>query len=495
VEAVVHRLRRGALLCLPLLAAGQASPAPAAEPHPIEASIVRIVNHSQRGNWFAPWDAFRARQSSGSGFVVAGGLIITNAHVVSDARLLLVYLGADPTPHPARVRFIAHDCDLALLEAEEPGLLDGIPPLAFDGLPRLGSSVETYGYPAGGQRISSTRGVVSRIEVHIYSHSALDNHLTVQTDAAINPGNSGGPVIQDGRAVGVAFQAAAGLENVGFFIPTEVVEHFLEDVADGRYDGYPELGAFVSTLESPAARRRAGLGPGESGVRVDLVMPGASADGHLRVGDVVLAVDGRAIANDGTVARDGVRLSYGALLDVHQTGERVRLSVLREGERLELEVPMQPYAPMRRFANRYDEAPRYYVYAGFVFVPLERETLETFGEAWSSQAEKHLLYEYFTRFLHEPERIQREPVLLLRRLDHEINANAPWNRNLVVSRVNGREIRGLVDVIEAIESNRARHHLLEFEYFGRFIALDRAAADRAHGEILERYGVPRDRRL
>jgi S1-C subfamily serine protease len=471
-----------------------ALPAASASPAGIEASIVRIVNHSQRGNWYAPWDAFRARQSTGSGFVVAGGRIMTNAHVVSDARLLLVYLAADPTPHQAVVRFIGHDCDLALLAPEEPDLLDGIPALEFDGLPRLGSSVETYGYPAGGERISSTRGVVSRIEVNRFSHSEIDHHLTVQTDAAINPGNSGGPVIQKDRVVGVAFQAATELENVGFFIPTEVVEHFLVDVRDGRYDGYPELGAFVSTLESPAARRRAGLAASESGVRVDRVMPGSSADGHLLPDDVILAIDGHAIANDGTVARDGVRLSYGVLLDAPQAGERVRFSLLRQGEHLEREVPMEPYVPIRRLGNRYDEAPRYYVYAGLVFVPLEREMLKTFGDAWASKAEKHLLYEYFTRFLHEPERIEVEPVVLLRRLDHPVNANAPWSRNLVVSRVNGRPIRGLADLIEAIETNQARHHVLEFEYFGRFIVLDREAADRAHGEILERYGVYRDRR-
>lgn len=485
-------LRHVLILGLVLLAAPAASPAGSES---IEASVVRIVNYSQRGNWYAPWDALPARQSSGSGFVVAGGLILTNAHVVSDARLLMVYLGDDPTPHRADVRFIGHDCDLALLAPQEPGLLDAIPALEFDGLPRLRSSVETYGYPAGGQRISSTRGVVSRIEVHGYSHSALDRHLTVQTDAAINPGNSGGPVIQKGRVVGVAFQAVSQLENVGFFIPSEVVEHFLADVSDGRYDGYPELGALVSTLESPAARRRAGLAPVESGMQVELVMPGASADGHLRPGDVILAIDGRKIANDGTVARDGVRLSYGVLFDAHQAGESVRLAVLRQGEHLEIEVPMATYPPILRFANRYDALPRYYVYAGLVFVPLERETLETFGEDWSSKADEHLLYEYFTRILREPERLLEEPVVLLRRLDDPVNANAPWYRNLVVSRVNGRHISRLSDVIDAIESNHERYHLLEFEYYGRFIVLDREAADRAHGEILERYGVPRDRRL
>ena len=136
----------------------------------IEQSVVRIETHAQRGDWYSPWISRAPSYRGGSGFVIAGGLVMTNAHVVSDARMILLYLEGDPTPHEARVKAIGHDCDLALVEPIQPGLLDGLPALTFGGLPELGSSVDTYGYPAGGQRISSTRGVVSRIESTTYAH-------------------------------------------------------------------------------------------------------------------------------------------------------------------------------------------------------------------------------------------------------------------------------------------------------------------------------------
>lgn len=490
--SVGRALRRMALglLIAPLCLAGDASAA-----NGTERSIVRILNQAQRGEWYAPWSASAPRQSVGSGFVIDGGLVMTNAHVVSDTRILVIYLTGDPTPHEARVRWVAHDCDLALIEPLDAGLLDDIPPLPLGDLPKLGSSVETYGYPTGGQRISSTRGIVSRVEMNLFSHSGLDYHLTVQTDAAINPGNSGGPVLQNGRVVGVAFQAATGLENVGFFIPTEVVRHFLDDVKDGAYDGFPALGVTTSNLEGPAARRRAGMREDESGVRVDFVFPESTSEGLLEPGDVVLELDGRRIANDGTLSESDVRLHFGVLLDRHQVGSTARARVLRRGERLDLRIPMKAYAPLERYANVYDDLPRYYVYAGLVFVPFNREMLKTFGDSWASQADKHLLYEFFHRFMAEPDRILHEPVVLLRRLDHPVNANLAWYRNLIVSRVNGRPIRGLDDVIEAIETNRAPYHEFEFEYFGRFGVLEREAADAAHAEILELYAVPTDRRL
>ncbi len=490
----VRRRARSALLRSALALVACAAPASAEENH-IARSVVRIVNQSQRGNWFAPWDAPASQQSSGSGFAIEGGGILTNAHVASDSRLLLVYLQGDPTPYQARVREIGHDCDLALLELEDAERLARVPALRLGGLPAPGSAVETYGYPSGGQLLSSTRGVVSRIEMNLYSHSGLDSHLTVQTDAAINPGNSGGPVIQAGKVVGVAFQAASHLENVGFFIPIEVVRHFLDDIRDGRYDGYPELGVSTSNLENPAARAAAGMRPGESGVRVDFVFPGSSADPHVQVGDVLLSVDGRAVANDGSVPVAGVLLNFGVLLDRHQSGDATQLRVLRGSQRLELAVPMRPYPPIQRFANRYDIQPRYFVYAGLVFEALDRELVSTFGDEWSNRSEAHLGYEFLHRYLVEPERLLRETVVLARRLIHPVNAQMAYYRYMLVEQVNGRPIHRLEDLIEALEQNREPFQVFDFGYFGRFGVLDRAAADAANAEILELYGVPQDRRL
>jgi hypothetical protein len=324
-----------------------------------------------------------------------------------------------------------------------------------------------------------------------YSHTEGDSHLTVQTDAAINPGNSGGPVVQGGRVVGVAFQAAAMLENVGFFIPSEVISHFLVDAADGRYDGYPDLGITTSNLENPAARRRAGMQPGESGVRVDFVFRGSSADGRLRPGDVLLGIGDHAIANDGTVAADSLRLDFEVLLDRLQIGEELALRVLREGERHELRFPVARYEPFRLYRRIYDEPPRYLVYAGLVFVPLDREVLLTRGD----EIPQRLIYESYLRPIAEPESAREEPVVLLRRLDHPVNADMAWSDDLVVDRVDGRPIRDLRDLAAALEADPGPFHVIEFAWARRFAVIDREQAERSHAEILERYGVTRDRRL
>ena len=134
---------------------------------------------------------------------------MTNAHVISWDKEILVRRYQDPRPYVAKVEFVGYDCDLALLAVEDESFFDGMEALGFGDLPKVRSSVITYGYPAGGEQISYTRGVVSRIEMQTYVHIGNRTLLGVQTDAAINPGNSGGPVLdKDFRVMGVALRGA-----------------------------------------------------------------------------------------------------------------------------------------------------------------------------------------------------------------------------------------------------------------------------------------------
>ena len=208
-------------------------------------SMVRITTAAQQQDYSVPWNPGNIGQGVGAGFVIEGNRIMTNAHVVSNATFITVVKEGDPNPWPARVLHVAHDCDLALLTVEDEAFFEGTKPLQFGGIPALESTVSAYGYPIGGDRLSVTRGIVSRIDFQPYTHSEVDSHLTIQIDAAINPGNSGGPVMQEGEVVGVAFQGYSGAvaQNVGYMIPTPVVLRFLKDVEDGTYDRYMDIAA------------------------------------------------------------------------------------------------------------------------------------------------------------------------------------------------------------------------------------------------------------
>ena len=321
-----------------------------------EKSVIQISTFSQQPIWDAPWRMEGVRRSSGSGFVIKGKRIMTNAHVVSWARQLYVKRYQDPRPYPAKVSFIAHDADLAILEVDAPDFFTGLEPLEIGTLPKVRSTVVTYGYPAGGEQISYTRGVVSRIELQSYVHIGNRAWLAVQTDAAINPGNSGGPVIQDDKVVGVSFQGAAGLENAGFFIPPPVIQHMLRDIEDGKYDGFPTAGVRMAPLQNPSMRQYLKLPDNDVGVRIDYIGPVQATSELIHEDDTILQVGTHSIANDGTVIYEGNRLQAGAVFSEVQSGESVPLKIWREGKEMEIQLPMTCQTNDKAEGNQYSPA-------------------------------------------------------------------------------------------------------------------------------------------
>src|SRR5262245_62486388 len=173
----------------------------------IQDSLVRITSTEVEPDYRAPWNSGTIGRGVGAGFVIDGNRIMTNAHVVSNSRYLTVERDGDPNKYPAKVLFVAHDCDLALITVDS-AFFKNMLPLKFGGIPELESTVSAYGYPIGGERMSVTTGIVSRIDFQLYTHSSIDQHLAVQISAQINPGNSGGPVVQNGKVVGVALQGS-----------------------------------------------------------------------------------------------------------------------------------------------------------------------------------------------------------------------------------------------------------------------------------------------
>jgi len=470
---------------------------PAARGAEPEKSVIQITTFSQLPFWDAPWRFDAVRGSSGSGFVISRKRIMTNAHVVSWAKQILVRRFQDPRPFVARVKFISHEADLAILEPEDPTFFDGLEALEIGDLPEVRSTVVTIGYPAGGEQISYTRGVVSRIEMQPYSHSGNRAYLACQTDAAINPGNSGGPAIQDDKVVGVAFQGIPGLENAGFFIATTLVRHFLEDIEDGTYDGFPQAGVRLVGLQNPAYRRFLKLPDNDLGARIDHIFDFEETRKRLKLEDVLLKVGDFPVASDGTILYRGNRLSVGVLFAEYQSGESVPLKVWRDGAELDVELPVRTYAKDRREGNQYDVLPRYHIFGGLVFVPLSRDYLRGVGGGGASDpGGAALVYELFYRRHEKPEEARSEPIVLASVLAHAVNANFSVRGRVVVDKVNGKRVDNMDDLIAAFEAKpEGGNHFIEFLPGDAFEAISAAEAAEAGPEILKSYGVPSDRRL
>src|SRR6266542_6258766 len=113
---------------------------------PVQKSLVRITATSVEPDYKAPWNAGGLERGVGAGFVIDGNRIMTNAHVVSNSRYLTVERDGDPNKYQAKVLFVAHDCDLALITVDSPNFYKNMTPLKLGGIPELESTVSAYGY-------------------------------------------------------------------------------------------------------------------------------------------------------------------------------------------------------------------------------------------------------------------------------------------------------------------------------------------------------------
>src|SRR5438309_4051709 len=467
-------------------------PVPPARPNgPVQKSLVRITSTEVEPDYRAPWNAGALQRGIGAGFVVEGNRIMTNAHVVSNSRYLTVERDGDPNKYPAKVKFIAHDCDLALITVDAPNFYKDMLALKFGGIPELESTVSAYGYPIGGERMSVTTGIVSRVDFQLYTHSSVDQHLTIQISAQINPGNSGGPVMQDAKVVGVAFQGYSGdvAQGVAYMVPTPVISRFLKDVSDGRYDGYVDLGITYGKLQNPAQRKFLGLKEDGRGVLVETVVAAGPCAKILRPGDVLLGIDNHPIASDGNVELEGERVEMPEVVERKFKRDTVKFDIWRDKQSTSGSVQLDTVPPYLMQSHKYDVRPRYVIYGGLLFQPLSLDLLEAY------QPGDLRLRHFFDFYVVDQLYLEHPDVIVLTNiLPDPINTYLAPYRGQIVDSINGKKIHTLEELAQTL-AEPADRFVIDLIGDGPPLVLDPKQVEAARERIRQRYNVVREQNL
>jgi len=351
--------------------------------------VVKIMTLSAGKNFKEPWKLQQKVRSSGSGILLKGddvgvpgeNFVLTNAHVVNEHQVVFVQRQDMSRKILAEVRIIARDVDLAILRVPDEALWADVGEVRVTREMPVNSHVRVAGYPHGGNAVSITTGVVSRVMAMPYEFSqpmnpvnSPGNVIAMQVDAAINPGNSGGPVFnQDGEFLGLAFAGISQAQNMGFVIPAEIIlarlPAMIKDSNSKIYRGVPEVGFLWDKLENDAMRKYLKV-PEEGGVILSSVAPLGAVKDHVKKGDVLLAVDGEVIAGDGTVVMPGqggeadIRVPLDALITQKPDNVTTVLRLWRDEKIADVKVDFQPVPPR---VPRYDTEPAYVVIGGLVF--------------------------------------------------------------------------------------------------------------------------------
>ncbi len=447
-------------------------------------AIVKIYTTAKVPNYQAPWSS-SMRSSTGSGAIIEGGYILTNAHVVANQAFLEVQRYGQRKRYIATVYAVSHQADLALLKVEDESFFKGVKPLGFGSLPEVEQRIVVYGYPMGGSTLSATIGVVSRVEHHVYAHSG-ESFLAVQVDAAVNPGNSGGPALSEGKIVGVVMQVIKQSQNIGYLVPVSMVKHFIEDMKDGRYDGFADIGLGTQKLENPALRRYYGLDENVSGKLINKVVFNSSLAGKVQEGDILTAVDGHKIEDDGTVEfRRHEYTHFHYFIDAYQIGEELTFDIIRD------QKPMRVSARLKHTSDdmylvkttRYDEMPSYFIYGAYVFSPLTRNLI-------LSTNRNRLKLSYLASQWKEEKR--SEVVVLLKVLASDMSRGDNNFGMWPIDKVNGEHFKDFQTFYTLVMESKERYVVLE-DKDGVKVIIDSYEAKQKQDEILQKYNIEFDR--
>ncbi len=447
-------------------------------------AIVKIYAVSQIYNYKQPWNGVTT-SFNGSGCIIEGNKILTNAHVVADQTYIEVKRYGSTQRIPARVLHISHQADLAIITVDDSEFFKGVKPLKLDDLPTIQQTVTVCGFPAGGNTLSVTNGIVSRIEHLRYVHGG-EKFLAIQVDAAINSGNSGGPAISKGKIVGIVMQGMLRSQSIGYLVPTNIIKHFLTDIKDGKLNGFADIGIATQKVESTTLREMYGMDENSTGQLLIELVYNSCAKGILKVGDIITHIDGNKINNDGTVEfRHHEFTYYKHFIDSHQIGEELNLDIIRAQKPLKVKIKLQDVANDHLLVKttRYDKVPTYYIYGGYVFVPLTKNLLNS-GKRTSTKL-RYLASRW-------PTNEQREIVVLLKVLASKLS-QGNYNMSLwPIKTVNGNTFATFKDFYTILENFKGDYLLLKDDE-GLEVVIDSKESLLKNDEILQKYNIEYDR--
>jgi S1-C subfamily serine protease len=476
------------------LAAAAAETVPA--PADVKDSVVRINSTQQSWNPWQPWEKNPPRKRRALAAIVAPQRVITTSELVADATYL-EFESADGTRFaPAKVIAVDYEANLALLgpasESEGKGLFEKTIPFEISAPSKIGSTLEILQVEDNGVALL-TPGTLQSIDLAA-NFLAGQSFLTYMVKASMQSAASSYslPVLREGKLAGVliSYNSKDQLCDVA---STDIVTRFLKEAGDGDYKGFPSLGVAIARTEDTSFRQWLKLTDEQGGLYIQNVRKDAAADlAGVKKGDVLLAVDGQSIDRRGYYNHPNYgNLSWGHLVRGEKsTGDSITLSLLRDGKSLEIKATLSREEEATRLVpnHLFDKAPNYLLKGGLVFQELSRPILEGFGEDWQTRAPLNLLdaFENPDKYQQSVNRI----VFLSGVIPTPATVGYERLRNLIVRKVNGKDIKDMQGLIAAFEGNTGELHSIEFAEENLTVQLDDTITMEVDSQLLQR-GITR----
>lgn len=472
--------------CVLILGLGASAPAHADDDlaPKLRAALVRLHVTSQTYETAAPWKLGREFNRTVRGVVIKPGLILTKAAGVAGHRMIEISIANSARRYPARLRHRDARIDLALVEFDDPHLVEVLKPLPIGEPVKLDDEFDIHQLGAS--------NIPERHTARVISATAGSTGLSLQLKTTLSDRGDGQVALKEGKLVGLV-TGTYGSRQQGTILSVETIRHYLADHEDETYSGLPGPGFWTHQLLRHDLRTFYGLAENQHGLAISRVVPGRTGDGVLKAGDVLLAVDGYDLDDEGKFVHEvHGRLSSSYLLSGRRyAGDRVKARILRQGVEQDVEIELVGQAPTeKRIPDGYGEGrPQFMVVGGLVLLEL------TARSSISRSPGGVILRRYRERANWDPPTERKRIVYVDRVLKDTSNKGFEDLYHQPVQTVNGVEIHEFADVAKALESPQGDYHVFHFEGLESDFVVPAAKLAEIDARIAEKYKVTRLRYL
>jgi S1-C subfamily serine protease len=461
-------------------------------------ALVRVNVTGQSYDYFRPWQKKAPFSKRALGAVLSKGRVLVTADLVANQNFVELERAETGEKTAAKVQVIDYEANLALLEPTEKTFLDGITPLEITADTVVGDRLAAWQLEPTGALLA-TEGLVTTVQMTEYPID-VGEFLTYRVSIPMQYRENSYtvPLVKNNKLAGLLLRYDSRSQLLDA-IPAPIITHFLKEADSQNYRGFPSAGFSFFPTRDPELREFAGEKRKGGGVYVTNVEPNTPAmKAGLQVGDIVTAVADREIDQNGNYV-DPLhgKIEFTNLLTAHAySGDVVPFRVERNGKPIQLNVTLEHRDAKDYVSPPYnlDQPPRYYVLGGLIFQELSRQYLKEWGPTWERSAPQRLVY--FDRFQSElfPEG-NRRVVILSQVLPADSTIGYDDLAYLTVTKVNGKEIKSLDDLAEAVKHPIDGFIKIETEEDPKQIALDAAQVATEASTLQENYGISSLQRL
>ena len=461
-------------------------------------ALVRVNVTGQSYDYFRPWQKKAPFSKRALGAVLSKGRVLVTADLVANQNYVELERAETGEKTAAKVQVIDYEANLALLEPTEKTFLDGITPLEITADTVVGDRLAAWQLEPTGALLA-TEGLVTTVQMTEYPID-VGEFLTYRVSIPMQYRENSYtvPLVKNNKLAGLLLRYDSRSQLLDA-IPAPIITHFLKEADSQNYRGFPNAGFSFFPTRDPELREFAGEKGKGGGVYVTNVEPKTPAmKAGLQVGDIVTAVADREIDQNGNYL-DPLhgKIEFTNLLTAHaNSGDVIPFRVERNGKPIQLNVTLE-HRDAKDYVSppyNFDQPPRYYVLGGLIFQELSRQYLKEWGPTWERSAPQRLVY--FDRFQSElfPEG-NRRVVILSQVLPADSTIGYDDLAYLTVTKVNGKEIKSLDDLAQAVKEPIDGFIKIETEEDPKQIALDAAQVAAEAPNLQENYGISSLQRL